>query len=300
MAKGVLLKKSFEVKKASNGSEYGDILFIKKEKEYPAKLWNITEEDKNLLNNNSLIGIEGTVESWQGKEQLKISKLHQVNEANYDINEFVNSVDGDMYLQEIYQCLDNFQNDELKDVVKTCLGEYEDKFKYNVAAEKFHHDLRGGLAYHTATILKTAEAICTVYPQLNKELLYSGVILHDLLKCDEIESNDLGLDITYSTRGRLLGHISMGVILLENVCNKLGTSEEIKTILQHLILCHHGQGEWGSPVKPLIPEGQVLHSLDKLDADLFNFFRKLNEVEEGAFTDKVFQLDGRMLFKTKL
>ena len=92
----------------------------------------------------------------------------------------------------------------------------------------------------------------------------------------------------------------MGVILLENVCNRLGTSDEIKTILQHLILCHHGQGEWGSPVKPLIPEGQVLHSLDKLDADLFNFFRKLNKVEEGEFTDKVFQLDGRMIFKAKL
>ena len=300
MPKGVLLKKSFEIKTASNGSQYGDIVFMKKDKEYSTKLWSINEEQKELLSKNRFFYVEGTLETYQGKEQLKLQNIESVNDEDYNPNDFINGVDGDMFLQQIYTCIEGFENMELKSVVKTCLERYEDKFKYNVAAEKFHHDLRGGLAYHTATILKSAEALSNVYTYLNKDLLYSGVILHDLLKCDEIESDDLGLDINYSTKGRLLGHISMGVVLIENVCNELEVKEEIKTILQHLVLCHHGQGEWGSPVKPMIPEGQVLHVLDKLDADLFNFERKLKEVNEGEFTERVFQLENRNLYKTKL
>ena len=300
MPKGVLLKKSFELKTANNGKQYGDIVFMKKDKEYSAKLWSINEAQKEMLERDRFIYVEGTLEDYQGKEQLRLQAIDSVNQDEYDPNDFINGVDGEKFLQEIYTCLDGFKNTELRDVVKACLAKYEEKFKYNVAAEKFHHDLRGGLAYHTATILKSAEALSNIYTYLNKDLLYSGVILHDLLKCDEIESNDLGLDITYSTKGKLLGHISMGVILIENVCNELGVKDELKTILQHLVLCHHGQGEWGSPVKPLIPEGQVLHVLDKLDADLFNFERKLKDVNEGEFTERVFQLENRSIFKPKL
>lgn len=177
----------------------------------------------------------------------------------------------------------------------------KDKLVYYPAAKKVHHAIRGGLLYHTYRMFKNAQSIASVYhTYINRELLISGVILHDIGKVRELDSNKLGVVDDYSKEGKLLGHIVEGVIMVHDAAKELQTPEEIELLLKHMIVSHHGLEENGSPKKPMTLEAEILHYLDEMDASVYQFEDTLKGVSKGKFSDKQFFLGNIQLYKNEL
>ena len=165
------------------------------------------------------------------------------------------------------------------------------------ALNRNHHAEYGGLLYHVKRMLMTGLAVCDIYPILNRDLVAAGVILHDIEKLNEIESNEYGVSPGYSFEGQMLGHIVQGIKLLDRLTEEMGFPREKALMLEHMILSHHYEPEFGSPKKPLFPEAEVLHYLDILDARMFDMEDALNGVEPGSFSDRIWTLDNRRIYK---
>ena len=177
------------------------------------------------------------------------------------------------------------------------LTDNREKLMYYPAASKNHHAEYAGLLYHMKRMLMTGIAICGVYTDLNQDMVATGVIIHDMEKLNEIESNEYGISPGYSMEGQLLGHIVMGVKSLDRITEKLDFPREKALMLEHMILSHHYEPEFGSPKRPLFPEAEVLHYLDILDARMFDMYDALAATEPGEFSDRVWTLDNRRLYK---
>lgn len=148
-------------------------------------------------------------------------------------------------------------------------------------------------------MLQLAEKVNEIYTFLNKDLLFGGIILHDIAKLEEMTSNELGIVSDYTVEGNLLGHIVQGVIIVEKVGKEVNLDKEESMLLQHIILSHHYKGEWGSPKSPQIPEAEVIHHLDVIDANMFDMKLALDNKEPGEMTEKIWTLN-RKLYKSNL
>ena len=168
---------------------------------------------------------------------------------------------------------------------------------YYPAAQKNHHAELGGLLYHMKRMLMTGERVCEVYTNLNRDLVLAGVILHDMEKLNEIVAESDGIATGYSFEGQLLGHIIQGVKSIDKLTLELDFPREKAIMLEHMILAHHYEPEFGSPKRPLFPEAEVLHYLDILDARMFDMEEGLKGVSDGEFGDRVWPLDNRRLYK---
>jgi 3'-5' exoribonuclease len=143
-------------------------------------------------------------------------------------------------------------------------------------------------------MLDLAKAIAQLYPSLDTDLLYAGVILHDLGKVIELSGP---ISTTYTVAGNLLGHISIMVNEIGKAAEELNIHGEEVMVLQHMVLSHHGKAEWGSPKPPLIKEAEILHLIDNIDAKMNMLDRALERVKPGEYTEKIFALDNRSFYK---
>jgi 3'-5' exoribonuclease len=171
-----------------------------------------------------------------------------------------------------------------------------EKLRYWPAAASFHHSERGGLAHHTATMLKAAQALLSVYDFLDADLLLGGVIIHDICKIEELDASELGLAGEYTKKGLLLGHISMGVAYITGLAKELGVDDEIALLMAHMVLSHHSEPEYGSPRRPMFPEAELLHYLDTIDARMYDMSHAIAGVERCAFTGYIRSLENRKLY----
>ena len=142
-------------------------------------------------------------------------------------------------------------------------------------------------------MLRTAEALCDIYPSLNRSLLYSGIILHDIGKVKEL-SGPIGT--TYTTEGNLIGHIVIAVEEISMIAAELEIEGEEVLLLKHLILSHHGKLEYGSPKVPMLKEAEILHFIDNIDARMMMMDKHLDNTDKGKFTDRIFPLENRNLY----
>ena len=169
-----------------------------------------------------------------------------------------------------------------------------DRLMYFPAAQRLHHAERSGLLHHTTGMLRTAEHILAAYPFLNGDLLRAGVILHDLCKIQEMKSDSLGNVSDYTRDGLLIGHLVRGVAQLQLAAQNVGVEGEIVLLLEHMILSHHGEAEYGSPRMPMFPEAEALHWVDLLDARMNEMQAIMQRVPEGAFSEKIWSLERRL------
>jgi 3'-5' exoribonuclease len=160
-----------------------------------------------------------------------------------------------------------------------------------------HHAELAGLLYHIRRMLTMGLKACQVYTNLDKDWVVCGVVMHDMEKLNELKANEMGISSGYSAKGNLLGHLVMGAVELKERAEKAGLSEEKTVMLQHMIISHHYEPEFGSPIRPLFPEAELLHYLDMLDAKMYDFEAALQTAEPGTFTERVRTLDGRMLYR---
>ncbi len=295
--------KSAGIKVGSNKKQYFDVLLGDKTGEVNSKKWDIAEPEIPMLQNmkeGDIIKVRALVTDWNGQTQLRIGRIRPANaEDQLDIADFIKAApeqSQDMF-DFIYQTADNMKDQDLRRLCTKLLNDNHDKLMYYPAASKNHHAEYGGLLYHVKRMLMTGLAVCDIYPILNRDLVAAGVILHDIEKLNEIESNEYGVSPGYSFEGQMLGHIIQGIKMLDQLTAELGFPREKALMLEHMILSHHYEPEFGSPKKPLFPEAEVLHYLDILDARMFDMEDALNGVEPGSFSDRIWTLDNRRIYK---
>lgn len=299
LVEGFALVKSAEKRSAKNGSVYLDMLLGDKEGDVFAKIWDFREDITPMPEVNSIIKFRGTLQQYNGNDQLIVSKLRpSVPTDNLDMSDFVKSsdVDGEDMYRAIVNMVSAFVDDELRSVVLGMLSDNRAQMLSFPAAEKLHHAMRGGLLYHTLSIVRLAEGVCAIYPFVDRELLLSGAILHDIAKIREYSINSLGVVDGHTLEGVLLGHLVMGAEDVGRKCDEIGISAEKKYLLQHMLISHHGKLEFGAAVRPAFIEAEILSQLDMLDANIYEMADAVKDTAKGDFTGRLWMLDNRRLY----
>lgn len=281
---------------AASGKPYLTITLKDKTGSIDGKIWEVKDEDMQVLQPGKLIFVEGTILDYRGKLQLKVKNYRLKREDEHiDIQEFIQTapISKEIMINELNGFLKEIENPKLKAVTLELLNNHKKEFVTYPAAKLMHHDFYSGLIYHTTTMLKIAKSLLAIYPSLNKDLLYSGIILHDLGKTIEL-SGPIGT--TYTLEGELLGHIVIMSDEISQVANKLGVNGEEIILLRHIILSHHGKYEFGSPKLPMIKEAEIINFIDNIDARMQMFDKNLTTVEPGEFSEKLFGLEGRHFY----
>ena len=198
----------------------------------------------------------------------------------------------------IDQVINSIDNKVLKDITLEIYNKYKEDFYLYPAATKFHHAYISGLAYHTHSMLRLAKGFFEVYPFLNEDLVNAGIVLHDICKIFEFDSYE---GSEYTIKGKLIGHITMGASLIDQVATKLGYQDAEETmLLQHIIISHHYYGNFGSPRKPNIAEALIIHFIDNIDSKTTVLGEELNIVETGHLTGSIGVLERERYYKHKL
>ena len=289
--------KSCERKSAKNGTFYLDMVLADKDGELVAKLWDFKGDI--LPEVNSVMKFLGTLQQYNGNDQFIIQKMRPTMESdNINMSDYVKSADytGNSMLDEVISIVNGFNDAELKSVVLSMLEDNKDQLLFFPAAEKLHHAVTGGLLYHTLSIIRLAECVCGIYPCIDRELLLSGAILHDIAKIREYTVNSAGIVDGHTVEGMLLGHLVMGAEDVGRKCDELNISANTKYLLQHMLISHHGKLEFGAAVRPAFIEAEVLSQLDLFDANMYEMADAVKDVKSGDFTGRLWMLDNRRLY----
>lgn len=299
LVEGFCLVKTVEVKTSTKGDRYLDLTLTDASGEINAKLWSYNEITHGEYREGEIIKIRGSVSVYAGNDQLRIERIRKANpDDNIDPSAFVPTAeyDADKMYSALYELANGFSDDELKRLVIYLLEEHKLALLYWPAAFKLHHAIRGGLLMHTLSIVRMAEKVSEIYSFVDKELLISGAILHDIAKILEFEVSDAGIVSNYSVRGNLLGHLAEGAMIVRKAAEKLGISQQTSMLLEHMILSHHGEPDFGAAVRPMFIEAELLSELDLMDARLYEMREALESTEKGEFTGKMWALDNRKLY----
>ena len=296
---GYWLIKTVDRKTNVKGAPYLDMMLCDKNGEISAKLWDYNELAHGTFDAGELIKVRATVTQFNGVDQLRVEKIRKVTDADgVNIADFVPTAEysGEMMLGAIMNAIAKVEDEDLKTLTYALVKERENELLTWPAAFKLHHAVRGGLLYHTLSILKLSEGVAMLYPSVDKDLLTCGIIVHDLCKIDEFDLNTAGLVSSYSVKGELIGHLIMGAMKIEQKAQELGIPSEKAMLLEHMVISHHGQPDFGSSIRPMFLEAEILSQLDTLDATIYEITSAVGEVKEGEFTGRMWALDNRKLF----
>ena len=267
--------------------------------EIGAKLWDFREEIHGWIAPNMLVKVRGVVTEFNGADQFRTERIRPVSDADgVRIEDFVPSAPytGETMFDAIRQIAERFENEQLRALVTAILDAHKEQILYWPAAFKLHHAVRGGLLYHTLSLLRLAQNVCAIYPFVDRELLLAGTILHDIAKVEEFDVASTGIASGYTARGTLIGHLVSGAMLIEQTAKEIGTDEELVMLLEHMLLSHHGEPEFGAAVRPMTLEAEILSELDMLDARVYELQSALQGVEPGGFSARQWALDNRKFY----
>ena len=296
-----LLIDSIKTEIASNGNPFLKIAVTDGETKQSIVLFDTTIETLAAqgIKADILADINLMVESYRGNKSFKIVSMKPTDDPDADIKDYIKlpPVDIDLMYNEIIEKIkgaaQTFEGkyESLADLTVSILKKYEDGYKRSSAAISMHHNLRGGLLYHSYRMVLAAEALCTVYTSLDKELLICGAAIHDIGKLWEYNTSEAG-NAEFTPSGVLFGHLYMGASLIKQFTAGHNYDPEKVQMLIHLILSHHGQREWGAVTLPAIPEAVMLHNIDDIDAKMYMCESNYEHMDGGEMTEKrVFGLD---------
>ena len=239
-----LMVKAIALKVGSNRKTYLDLVLGENIGEIIGKKWDIADKEipgLERIKEGNIIKVRALVTEWNGMKQLRISRIRLTGaEDELDISDFVKAAPEkpeDMY-EYIYSIVESLTDHQLSDLCKKVLTDHKEKLMYYPAASKNHHAEMAGLLWHIKRMLMLCDKACQVYTNLDRDLLLTGVILHDTEKMTEILSNELGISSGYSFEGKMLGHLVLGVRELDRVCEEMGIDTEKKVMLEHMIISH--------------------------------------------------------------
>lgn len=294
---GWLLVRAAEQRTAASGKAYLDMTLSDRTGSINAKMWDGTVAPPPQ---GAVVRVRGTGNEFNGRMQLRVERIvHKKAEDQVDMALLVPCAPEDERAmeKEVRDTVAAFTDEDLRLLVSALLDEAGEALYTFPAAKQMHHALRGGLLYHTLTMLRAAKALLPVYPFLNGDLLLSGVIVHDLAKITEMHADSMGVVRDYTVEGKLLGHIVCGVVNIQRSAERTGADPHKALLLGHMVLSHHERPEYGSPQPPKFPEAEVLSTLDTLDARMWEMLEALQRTLEGGFSEKVWAMDNRQLYR---
>ncbi|MBU7455751.1 3'-5' exoribonuclease YhaM family protein [Leuconostoc fallax] len=298
-----VLIKNADVRLTKNGKTYLSLVFSDRSDNISGNLWDASDDQVAQFIPGKIVKLEGKRSSYREQPQIQITHLRLANQPGEPDNpgDFMQHAP----IKEVE--LQNELNDYVLAVtqpmwnrlIRKLFTDYHDQFLRYPAAKSNHHAFAGGLSYHSLSIARLANGVVAQYPQINKSLLLAGALLHDLGKVLELSGP---VATQYTVPGNLIGHITLldeQVVLAARELN-FDIEDENMILLRHVILAHHGLLEYGSPVRPMIMEAEVLHRLDELDASIEMMSAALDKTETGHFSDRIFGLDNRHFYKPNL
>jgi 3'-5' exoribonuclease len=259
-----------QIKPKKTGDPYLALTLGDRSGQIEAKMWDNVEDVLEAFEQDDFVKVKGLINKYKQRFQLTIHKLRKLGESEIEFDDYLPKTAKD--IDELWRALAGFiatfENPYLKSLVLAFMDDPEIAAAYRnaPAAKTLHHAYIGGLLDHVVSLFRSCDLICRNYPKVNRDLLLTGAFLHDIGKIHELTYNR---SFSYTTKGQLLGHM---VIELDMLRDKLvlvpGFPEELKTMVEHLIISHHGQYEFGSPKLPMFPEALMLHYLDDLDSKM--------------------------------
>ena len=253
-----------------NGNIYLKLKLGDRSGEIEGRIWTLAETFNPFFERDDFVRVKGKAVSFQGQLQVNIVQIERAGEETLELSDFFPKTEKniDDMLKSLIEIGQQVRNPHLHRLLSLFWEDtrFLERFKIAPASKWIHHNYLGGLLEHTLSLAELAIKNCSHYQGLNQDLLLTGSILHDMGKIDEL-SYRRSLD--YSDEGRLLGHIVLGIEMVENKTRQLSDfPRDLATLVKHLILSHHGQDIWGSPKKPMVLEAVMLHYLDDMDAKM--------------------------------
>lgn len=270
---GVYCVSNAQLGRTKNGKPFLKCLLKDKSGELPARMWSIDQPTFRRIPAEGFVFVEGQTQPYQGELQFIISSIDRTEPTPDQLRDLlpVSAFDPAEMLAEVTSILGTVEHPALKALVQCYLEDRPlmDAFRQCPAAKSMHHAYLGGLLEHTLNLLRLADRICPLYPQINRDIVLIGLFLHDLGKTRELMWDR---SFAYTDRGELIGHIVEGAIMLHDKVDMLRREKGVRLpkyaamVLQHIILSHHGVPEFGAAKVPMTPEAILVAMLDNLDA----------------------------------
>ncbi|NIA14527.1 MAG: HD domain-containing protein [Nitrospiraceae bacterium] len=271
-----------DLRTQNNGGKFLGMVFRDRTGEVGGILWNNAESVSALFEVGDVVNVRGSVTTYQGRLQIRVDQVLPLRDEDYERADLVASpTDGAEDMAKFRAILDTIEDEWLKKLVGLFLDDegFVAGFTGAAAGKKWHHAYPGGLVRHCCEIARIALTVCELFPNINRDVLLTGVLLHDAGKLEEM-SHDLFVD--YTTAGKLLGHLHIGADMAQRKMDSIeGFPETLRLSVLHCILAHHGELVNGSPVVPKTLEAMVLYHCDNLDAQADALTRVIQETQDG-------------------
>ena len=261
---------SKQVKNKKSGEPYLDLLLADRSGQIAAKMWDNVGEALNAFEQDDFLKVKGLINKYNNRWQLTLHKVRRMEETEVDPTDYLpkTSKDVEELWRTVGEFVATFQDPHLKALLQAFMADPEIAAAYKIApaAKTLHHAYIGGLLDHVVSLFKSCDLMCRNYPQVDRDLLLTSAFLHDIGKIHELSFQR---SFTYTTRGQLLGHMIIELEMLQaKIAQVPGFPPELKPLIEHMIISHHGQYEFGSPKLPMFPEALMLHYLDDLDSKM--------------------------------
>ena len=294
---GFYILKSAQARVSNSGKPFLSAVLADRSGTIEAKVWDyggpVGQADEG-----NILKVRGAVSEFRGTPQMILSRLRPVQEGDrYNLGDLVPvaPIDADAALEELRAVLEGIADQDYRAVCRRVTDRYWERFAAIPAGKSMHHSFVGGLLMHTLYMVRTADYLAGLYAAvIDRSLLLAGTLLHDFAKCDEFVTSSLGLVTEYSVKGQLLGHLVMGAQAVAEAAAELGVPEEKSVLLQHLLLSHHGEPEFGAAVRPMCAESELLSMIDLIDSRMEIYLESLEDVPAGQFSKRVFALDKKI------
>ena len=297
---GFYILKEAQIKTSNSGKPFLAATISDKSGSMDLKAWDYSGPVGAPEDAGKVVKVRGEVTEYRGSFQLTVSNIRMaLPEDSYDTALLVPvaPIDKESTLAQVQALVDSMEDKDYRQVAQEMISRHLDAFGQIPAAKSVHHSFLSGLLMHTANMLRLADFLSGLYPQIiDRSLLLTGTLLHDFAKEREFTFSQLGIVTDYSRKGQLLGHLVMGAQEVCAVCAELGTPEEKSLLLQHMILSHHGEPEFGAAVKPMFAEAELLSQIDMLDSRMEIYAETLPAVPAGSFSSRIFALDSKRIY----
>ena len=294
---GFYILKNGVIKTSANGKSFVSAVLSDKDGAIEAKAWDYPGPI-STADEGKVVKIRGTVSEYRGSPQLVIDRIRlAAGDDPVDLKALVPTapIDVEKAWAEVERLVASMEDPDYKAVCRVMLERHAGALKTIPAAKSVHHSFLNGLLMHTVNMLRLADFLAEQYRDtVDRDLLLAGTLLHDFAKEQEFAFSALGLVTDYSVKGQLLGHLVMGAQEAATAAGEVGMPEEKSVLLQHMILSHHGEPEFGAAVRPVCAESELLSCIDLIDSRMEIYREAMAETPVGAFSGRIFALEKKI------
>ena len=295
---GFYILREGAIKTSNSGKPFLSATVTDKSGSLDLKAWDYSGPVGAPTDAGKVVKIRADVTEYRGSIQLTASNIRMATqEDSYDVSALVPvaPIDRDETLEKVRSLIASMEDRDYRVLAETMLERHLETFASIPAAKSVHHSFLSGLLMHTSNMLRLADFLSGLYGEIiDRSLLLTGTLLHDFAKEKEFTFSGLGLVTDYSLSGQLIGHLVMGAQEVQQCAQELGIPEEKSLLLQHMILSHHGEPEFGAAVRPMCAEAELLSEIDLIDSRMEIYAEALQDLPVGSFSNRIFALDKKI------